>query len=218
MEIVRGGGADTRGHGDDHTRGHGCSGGHMEHNCRTGGGGLQNTGGDHVLRALENLLGGLEHELDGSFQFSFPGFQELCRAQEHGGVEIVAAGVHRAVGACKFLAALLGDGQGIHIRPEEDAGLALADGGGQARPSAGDGGEAQAFQLLSDIFDGFGNVKGHAGMGVEPAAVPGELTLKGFGFGEQIGHGIILLNGFCYHSIIFTPNQSVLTGSCAVIK
>ena len=78
-------------------------------------------GGDHTGRAAVALLVGLEKELDRSGKFVPAACQQLRRAQQGGGVEIVAAGVHDpagpgGVGQTRFF----GEGQGVDIRPETD--------------------------------------------------------------------------------------------------
>ena len=80
----------------------------------------------HVQRALKNLLGRLEFQLHGAFDLVFVGLQQLCRAQHHGGVHIVAAAVHpaRDLGS-KFLTGFFLNGQSIHVTAQQD-GLAGA--------------------------------------------------------------------------------------------
>ena len=57
---------------------------------------LQQAVGQHIRRTLEDLLGGLEFQLDRAFQLVLVGLEQLCRAQQHGRVHIVAAAVHLA--------------------------------------------------------------------------------------------------------------------------
>ena len=67
--------------------------------------------GDHVVTALKGFLGGLKHQFDLSFEMRFVFFQHFCCRQEHGGVEIVAAGVSMLLGgAGEGFAAFLGHG------------------------------------------------------------------------------------------------------------
>ena len=57
--------------------------------------------------------------------FPLPG-QDLCRRQLHGGVAVMAAGVHdaRRLGG-EGQSCLLGDGQGVDIRPQGDGGAGV---------------------------------------------------------------------------------------------
>ena len=80
----------------------------------------------HVQRTLKNLLGRLEFQLHGAFDLVFVGLQQLCRAQHHGGVHIVAAAVHLAGQLRgKLLAGFLLQGQRVHVTAQQD-GLAGA--------------------------------------------------------------------------------------------
>ena len=128
----------------------------MDHQRRIHRGVFQDPRGDHVLGALENFLGGLEHELHGAVDFLLMGFQQRCRAQEHGGVHVVAAGMHAAVVRGEGKACLLGHGQGIHIRPEEKhlPGFLPADGDGEPRFAAVQGLQAQLLQFGADEGQG----------------------------------------------------------------
>ena len=119
-EIIRRRSTDTGSAHNDHTGGHGNRRCHMEHQRRIGLGVFQNTAGDHVLCALENLFRRLEHQFHRAGDFLLVGLQQFRRAQQNGRVQIVAAGMHGTVFAGKFLAGFLGNGQCIHIRPEEE--------------------------------------------------------------------------------------------------
>ena len=84
-----------------------------------------------LLRFTADFLGHLEDELDGTMEFVPVGLKNPGRAQKHGGVAVVAAGVHDAgVYAAIGLTGILLNGQGVNVRPEHDglAGLAAGDG------------------------------------------------------------------------------------------
>ena len=133
--------------------------GHLPH--RGGGEDVQREGGvhlgvlqqavvDHGLGAVAHLLAGLEHELDRPLQFRLMVFQQLGRPQQHGGVGVVAAHVAGlALGAEGQIVDLL-HGQGVKVRPQQDAGAPAADGGHHA----GGGGhvwEAHGHILFPDF-------------------------------------------------------------------
>ena len=83
-------------------------------------GGIQHAFADHVARAVEAFLARLEHQHDIAGQL-VPAFgEERGRAGEHGGVEVVAAGVHGAVDRGGVVhAGLFLDGKPVHVRAEE---------------------------------------------------------------------------------------------------
>ena len=105
--------------------------------------------------ARERLLPGLKAEADRALrQKAGPGGQDLGQAQQHGDVDVVAAGVHHAVtaGPVSPLGRLL-QGQGVHVGAEEDhgAGTPAVQPGDHGVPGkAGLDGQTEAFQLLPD--------------------------------------------------------------------
>ena len=83
---------------------------------------FQDAGLNHQKGAARAFLIGLEHEFDPATEFFPILHQQLGRAQQHGGMDIVATGVGRAgVLAFKGVVVLLIHGQGIHIRPQQDS-------------------------------------------------------------------------------------------------
>ena len=71
---------------------------------------------DHEFRALAVFLTGLEDDAYLAVDVVGHVAQDLQRAEHHGDVAVVAAGVHAAlVDAGEFLAGLLGDGQGVDV-------------------------------------------------------------------------------------------------------
>ena len=89
--------------------------------------------------------------------------QDLQRAEHHGDVAVVAAGVHAAlVDAGEILAGLLGDGQGVDIRTQQDAaarravlaigvGRGAAKGRHQARLKGTLVGDIHGVELVGDV-------------------------------------------------------------------
>ena len=80
---------------------------------------------EHVLRAAEALLAGLEHEQHPAGQVVAAAGEQLGRTDEHGGVRVVAAGVHHVHFLPKILllrfgcerqSAKLFDRKRIHVR------------------------------------------------------------------------------------------------------
>ena len=79
--------------------------------------------GNHLLRAtvLAGLFGGLKNQVNRALEIL--GFGQLLgRTQQHGGVAIMATGMHGAgmLTGIWFLGFLL-DGQGIHVCAQSDA-------------------------------------------------------------------------------------------------
>ena len=67
------------------------------------------------------FFGGLENEFDGAFIF-FPAYY-FCGSEEHGGVDVVAAGVHDTFGVGgEGDAGFFFYGEGVHIGTEDDGG------------------------------------------------------------------------------------------------
>ena len=144
---------------------------HMEGQGRVHPGVFQNPRSDHILSALKGLLRRLEHELDRSFQFLFLLFQHPGSRQQHGGMEVMAAGVgFLPRGTGKGQAALLRHGQGVHIRPQKQHSAAAADGGGNAM-TAPPGRNAVLPQFFIDILDRLGQIQSHFRVGMEVSAV-----------------------------------------------
>ena len=87
-----------------------------------------------IVHTREGLLRRLEQKLHGALKLRPLLPQKLRRAQKHGRVAVVAAGVHHArVNTLKLHAAVLLDGKSVDIRPEHH---------GAPRRSALDGGDA----------------------------------------------------------------------------
>lgn len=83
---------------------------------------VEHTRADHELGALAVFLAGLEDDADFAVNVVGHMAQDLQRAEHHGDVAVMAAGVHAAlVDTGELLAGLLGDGQGVDIRTQQDA-------------------------------------------------------------------------------------------------
>ncbi len=77
---------------------------------------------DHDLRALVALLARLEHEDDVPGQVLAAFGQQAGRADQHGGVQVVAAGVHGAVdGRAVVDGDAFLDRQGVHVGAQQHA-------------------------------------------------------------------------------------------------
>jgi hypothetical protein len=88
---------------------------------RIAGESLEQSVVDHGLRATEALFTGLEDQVGHAVELP-RGREVACRAQQHGGVPVVAAGVHHAValrapGHRVFFL----DGQRVHVGAQADA-------------------------------------------------------------------------------------------------
>ena len=59
---------------------------------------VEMSGGDDGFRTAHALLGGLEDQADGAVQLPAQFAEQNCGSNAHGGVAVVAAGVHDAVG------------------------------------------------------------------------------------------------------------------------
>ncbi len=150
----------------------------------------------HAAAALA-LLGGLEDEVDGALEVA--GLRQVLRgAQQHGGVAVMAAGMHLAVvgGAMGERVALL-DRQRIHVGAEADAAGRVA-----APDGADDAGLGEAaMHLAAELLELGGDEVGRAalleselGMGVDVAAEARQFRLKLEDAGDE-GHGDSLRGG-----------------------
>ena len=137
-----------------------------------------------LLRLAANLLGHLEDELDGALQLLPVVLKHAGGPQEHGGVAVVAAGVHHArVEAAVALAGVLLDGEGVYVRPEHDGftGLTALNGGHAAGNTLkGLDGDSHAVQLLLDEAGGFHLLGAQLRVGVKPAAALNDVGLLFF--------------------------------------
>jgi hypothetical protein len=61
---------------------------------RNGSAGLEHTFVEHFTGTVKPFLAGLEHEDHGAPKASRPSRKEVRRTNEHGGVHVVATGVH----------------------------------------------------------------------------------------------------------------------------
>lgn len=77
---------------------------------------------DHELGALAVFLAGLENDANLAVDVIGHVAQNLQRAEHHGDMAVVTAGVHAAlVDAGELLAGLLGDRQGVDVGAQQDA-------------------------------------------------------------------------------------------------
>ena len=82
----------------------------------------------HIARAFECLLRGLEHQFHRAAKRVFVFFQHFRRRQQHRRVHIVSAGMSRfAGGAGKRLAALLRHRQRVHVGAQQKRFAGLAE-------------------------------------------------------------------------------------------
>ena len=93
---------------------------HAVGGVHTPAGGIQHAFADHVAGAVEAFLAGLEHQDDVAGQL-VPAFgQEGGGSCQHGGVQVVAAGVHGAVDPGRVVhARLLLHRQAVHVRAQQ---------------------------------------------------------------------------------------------------
>ena len=163
---------------------------------------LQQAGLHHVQGALVALLTGLEHKLDPAVDLVPVVHQQLGGAEEHGGVGIVPAGVHRPGAlAGEGLAGVLHQRQGVHIRPEQDH-LAV-----RVPVQHGDHAAAHRIrliphllQLVGDIGAGVGQVSAHLRVLVDMAAPAYDLRGQGSGLLKKFFHDGVSSFGCCFSS------------------
>jgi hypothetical protein len=82
--------------------------------------GVEHPLGDHRGGAVATLLPRLEHEHHVAGQLLAPPGQQMRGAGEHGGVQVVPAGVHHTVHRGRIVeAGALGQQQGVHVGPQQ---------------------------------------------------------------------------------------------------
>ena len=171
-----------------HTGGDGHSAQHMEHDCRIHAGVFQQAVGDHIGRTLEDLLGGLELQLDGTLDLVLVLLEQLGSTQHHCRVHIVAAAVHlaRHLGSVIHAGFFL-NGQGIHIAPQQDglAGLFAACQRNDTGLAAVLGLVAHLGQGLFHQCLGLGQIKAHLRVTVQGAPPLHQLGFQRLGTAQQ---------------------------------
>ena len=165
-------------------------------------------------QGVGSLLVRLEHQLHAAVQFALVLLQQLRRAQQHGGVQVVAAGVGRVALGGKGKAGLLLHGQGVHVRPQQD-GLAarLAQGGHNARFAHAPGLIAQLPQFFFHKGAGLGQLKAHLRVAVQPAAIFHQLRLQFFCAFQQFVHHSFASQRMC-SAPFFTARKLFVEKGC----
>ena len=116
---------------------------------------------EHRLHPAAPFFGGLEDEADCAVETAFAG-QRPGGAEQHGGVAVMAAGMHDpGIARGMVVFRLFGDTQGVHIRAKGDGTVAAAVAQG--------GDDAGLADTLFDVFDAelaqlFRNELGRAGL------------------------------------------------------
>ncbi|MPL79189.1 hypothetical protein SDC9_25064 [bioreactor metagenome] len=146
----------------------------------------------HHLAAAALFLGGLEEQHDGAGEIARLA-EVACRAQQHRGVPVMAAGMHPAgVFGGIVLAGDLLDRQRVHVgaQPDRRACRATADhrDDARARHALVDLVDAEAAQLRRDEGRGLRQVEFELGVAVQPVSPFGHLRGKG-GDAVDDGHG-----------------------------
>lgn len=170
---------------------------------------------DHELGALAVFLAGLENDANLAVDVIGHVAQNLQRAEHHGDMAVVAAGMHAAlVDAGELLAGLLGDRQGVDVGAQQDAAarraiLAVGIGRGaakrrhQARLERTLVGDIHGVELVGDV--GSRALLGKAQLRVL-MEVPALLDDIGFKLGGDIldGRGDVVCraNLGCRHNLL----------------
>ena len=124
---------------------------------------------------------------------------DFCRAEQHGGVAVVTAGVHGA-GLGRFIGqiARFGNRQGVHIGPQGD-GFAWTRAGENSDHAAWRKPryrQAHALQLGGYLVAGFRFCPGHFGAGMDVPAPGNDLILVLFGEVSYFHSSIAALHFF----------------------
>ena len=147
---------------------------------------------DHFTAAALAFLGRLENEIGGAVEALALG-QVLGRAQQHGGVAVVAAGVHAAVVLGLVAEAVhFVDGQGVHVGAHADGARAAAAGQFADHPRLGKAAvhlNAPGFEFCGDDARRAQFLERGLGVGVDvaPDGADFGLLLEDL-FGDFHGH------------------------------
>ena len=148
-------------------------------------GGGQHPLGDHVAGPVEALFAGLEHEDHVTGEVRASGAEQLGGADQAGGVQVVAAGVHHPVVPGGVVQpGALGDRQGVHVAAEQYR--RAGPGAAQHRGDRGDLGagadlQRQRGERGEHPFLGPGQVQADLRDLVQLPAERGQLVLQGGG-------------------------------------
>lgn len=120
---------------------------------------VENAGLDHAFGPPAAFFGGLEQQFDANVEGVDGSLEDGGGEEEVGGVSVVSAGVHSpGAGGGVGEAGGFGDGEGVDVGAEGDAGFgAVAEDGhgrGGSAVDAGGEGDAEACELATDRFGG----------------------------------------------------------------
>lgn len=157
---------------------------------------------DHTQRAalalaIAGLLGGLEHKAHPSAQ-ALDGetlAQQVGGAEQHGGVGVVATGVHdTGVGGGETVRGSLHDGQRVHIGPDGDGRpvriTQVADDTGSSHPGA-NGYAADLAERISHEGGGARLLKAKLRVGMDVTPETHEFVREGVGAVEHGGSSFV---------------------------
>ncbi len=140
--------------------------------------------------AVEALLAGLEHEDDVARELGAVGAQEAGGADESGGVQVVAAGVHDAVVARDVVrVGFLGDGEGVHVAAQQHhrpRAAAVQDGRDRGQALAGGDLERQPVEGGQDRGLGLRQLEPDLGDAVQLAPQGDQLVFDGRGLFPEV--------------------------------
>jgi hypothetical protein len=126
---------------------------------------------DHVLRARAALLARLEHEDHVPGEITAPRAQQPRGPGQHGGVQVVPAGVHRTLDLGRVRQpGALGDRQGVHVAAQQHGPArtrAAEDGGHRAQRAAHGDLDRQPVQCGQHLGLGAGQVQADLRLSVE---------------------------------------------------
>ena len=149
---------------------------------------------DHGLAPCPALFGGLEDDGDGAIEIA--GFGKVFGgAEQHGGVAVMAAGVHLAGGLAGVVeAGGLDDGQRVHIGTEADDVVAAV---GAALDNADDAGAADAFDhvVAAELAQLFGHQRRGADGVVHGLGMLVDVTAPGGDLGVELGDAVLDRHG-----------------------
>ncbi|MPM13852.1 hypothetical protein SDC9_60212 [bioreactor metagenome] len=152
---------------------------------------------DHGGGSLSVLLRGLKDELHRSLEVVPALREDFRRTEEHGGVGVMAAGVHVAVGGGEGKSRVLGHVEGVVVRPDaEDLSGFFPLDEGHDSPHAvpvADLVRAHFFEFLDDELFRGGGVEADFRIGVECSPPPDDLVVHFLCFFLYVEHGYHLL-------------------------
>ena len=110
--------------------------------------GIDDAGLDHVSGAVKSFFARLEHTHDGSGQRVSPVGEQVSRSHEHGGMQVVSAGMHPWRIDRERQSGLFSQWESVHVRSQQDYGTMV----GTSGLAPQNGHHSRCVFVLADLY------------------------------------------------------------------